>query len=138
MATLHESRPWAMLVQAWRAYERPHVDDDLLVYIQCAVTMQHLRDRFPDLPRLRVVSFNTMINFMLDTPGLIGICVFSGGQFQRALRRVNVNLADRFAGAAVIPAPPPPPPSPVREYIDLSIEPETPALMSRSPPLSPA
>lgn len=138
MAVLHCDPTWAHLVHAWRAYEQPDIAVDLLVYIQTAFGMQHLRDRFPVLPRLHMSSMDRMLLFLVDSPGLFGLCAFSGGHFTRALRRVNRNLLGRFEDAAP-PAPPPPPPSPQRPVlIDLSLEPDTPDLRSRSPALSPS
>lgn len=142
IAELHCNPAWAMFVNAWRAYELPDADGELLLYMQTATTMQHLRNRFPALPRLHISSMDRMLMFLLDCPGLYGLCAFSGGHFARALRRVNADLHGRFDQVAD-DAPRAPPASPVRlpaahEVVDLSIEPDTPALLSRSPALSPA
>lgn len=137
MAVLHCEPRFPMRVHAWRAYETDAGEGELLLFFQSSLTMRHLRDVFPLLPRLRVTTMDRLMLFLIDSPGLFGLCAFSGGHFTRALRRVNANLADRFEGVA----PPAPPASPVRrvhEVLDLTLAPDTPDLISRSRPLSPA
>lgn len=135
MATLHCDPSWSMFVHAWRAYEMPDVNADLLLYIQSATTSAHLRVRFPALPRLHVSSMDNMVSLLVDSPGLMGQCIFNGGHFTRNLRRVNRNLHARFEDVVEVPALPAMPAP--REVVDLTFQPETPILVCRSPPLTP-
>lgn len=136
MADLHCDREWERFIHAYRAYELPATPGELLVYIQSSMPIDLLRARF-FLPRLQMSSMDRMLAALIDRPGMIGECVFTGGFFTRALGRPARQLEAQFN--AVVEAPPPPPPSPARvELVDLSIEPDTPQLLSRSPCLSPA
>lgn len=128
MADLHCDREWERFTQAYRAYELPASPDELLLYTQSAMPIDLLRVRF-FLPRLQMTSMDRMMAALLDRPGMIGECVFMGGFFTRALRRPAADLIDQFEAVAdqlQHQPPPAPPASPVRDVVDLTLEPDTP------------
>ena len=129
-AALHVDREWSRFVSAWRVYPLTADQDTCLVYLQSTMPVNLLRTRFM-LPRLVVVHMSGMLNVLLGMPGIIGECLFSGGEFERMLRRTARDLSADFAAVPVDPPAPPPP-----EYIDLTADEVID--LSVTPPGSPA
>lgn len=125
-------------IHAWRAYDLPAEPGQVLVFMQTSMPVELIRLRF-NLPRLAVNSMDRMLYLLVDRPGLLGECVFSGGHFTRMLRRPAQDLRRQFELAVEEPA------APVnvvdrfleqvQEVVDLTLEPDTPAPVDTVGPL---
>lgn len=100
-ANLHCDPEWARFTVAWRMYALFGTDEDVMVYVQSSFPIELLRVRF-HLPRLFMSSMRSMLNVVLERPGMLGDCIFSGGEFERALRRTANDLSDQMEDAAPI------------------------------------
>jgi len=123
-AQLHVDGLFFTHVIAYRAYSLEDQPGHVLLFVQSTRAAVVLRSAFM-LPRLRCSSYDEMVNLLVDRPGNLGQCVFSGGFFQRAVRMPRRNLLAELEAVAPLPIPP------VPEVIDLtqdsvvSVVPET-------------
>lgn len=124
-AQLHCDNTFLGAVAAYRAFALEDNPGNVLLFVQSARPCAVLRGAFM-LPRLRVSTFDDMVAFLVDRPGSLGQCVFSGGQFRRALRMPRRNLAAELEAAVPVPIPEVPVIDLTRDEDDLvSVVPET-------------